>query len=163
MNAGAFGKEIGPLVNRVTVLDSSLELKNLYRSDLTFGYRFSSLKELVLEVELGLKFGNENKIKEQMEKNFRLRKKNQPQGCFTAGSVFKNPPEEKAFRLIELAGAKGLKKGAAMVSPKHANFIVNLGGARAADIFSLIEEVRERVWNKHGVLLELEIELLGRF
>jgi len=163
MNAGAFGKEIGPLVNRVTVLDSSLELKNLYRSDLNFGYRFSSLRELVLEVELGLKFGNENKIKEQMEKNFRLRKKNQPQGCFTAGSVFKNPPEEKAFRLIELAGAKGLKKGAAMVSPKHANFIVNLGGARAADIFSLIEEVRERVWNKHGVLLELEIELLGRF
>lgn len=163
MNAGAFDREIGPLVNRVTVLDSSLELKNLYRPDLTFDYRSSSLSEIILEVELGLKFGNESKIKEQMERNFRLRKKNQPQGCFTAGSVFKNPPGEKAFRLIELAGAKGVRRGEAMVSTKHANFIVNLGGARAADIFALIEEVRERVWNRYGVLLELEIELIGRF
>ncbi len=163
MNAGAFEKEIGPLVNRVTVLDSSLELKNLYRSELTFGYRSSSLKEVILEVELSLKPGDDRKIKEQMEKNFRLRKKNQPQGCFSAGSVFKNPPGEKAFRLIESVGAKGLKIGEAMVSPKHANFIVNLGGARSADIYSLIEEVKERVWNKYNILLELEIELLGRF
>lgn len=163
MNAGAFEKEIGPLVNRVVVLDNSLELKSLNRFEITFGYRSSSIKEIILEAELILKPGDERKIKEQMEKNFRLRKKNQPQGCFSAGSVFKNPPGEKAYRLIESVGAKGLKIGEAMVSEKHANFIVNLGGARSADIFSLIEEVRERVWNKHNILLELEIELLGRF
>ncbi len=163
MNAGAFGKEIGSLVNRVTVLDSSLELKNLYRSELTFGYRSSSVKGVILEAELMLKRGEEKKIKDQMEMNFRLRKKNQPQGCFSAGSIFKNPPGDKAFRLIESAGAKGLKVGGAMVSPQHANFIVNLGKASSADIYSLIKEVRERVWNKHNILLELEIELVGRF
>lgn len=163
MNAGAFDKEIGPLVNRLTVLDSSLELKNLHRSELTFGYRSSSINEVILEVELSLKPGDEKKIREQMEKNFRLRKKNQPQGCFSAGSIFKNPPGEKAFRLIESVGAKGLRVGKATVSSKHANFIVNLGGASSADIYSLIKEVRERVWNKYNILLELEIELLGRF
>ncbi len=89
------------------------------------------------------------------------RRRKQPLGLPNAGSVFKNPPGEHAGRLIELAGLKGRTVGRAQVSPEHANFIVNLGGASAADVRSLMSLVQDAVWSRSGVWLEPEVRLVG--
>jgi UDP-N-acetylmuramate dehydrogenase len=102
-------------------------------------------------------------IRQKMEEYQAQRKARQPLSAWSAGSVFRNPPGDAAGRLIEAAGCKGLRAGGALVSPKHANFIVNPGTATASDIASLMAEVQRRVWAGFGVWLEPEITLLGEF
>lgn len=166
-NAGAFGHEIGERVAWVTVLDPAGRRQRLSAAEVGFGYRQSRLRrasgqEVVLEVALRLERADPGVLVERIAEQTRWRHAHQPRGA-SAGSVFRNPPGEAAGRLLEAAGLKGRVRGAAQISPSHANFVLNLGGASARDIWQLIQEARHAVRERTGVELELEIELLGEW
>lgn len=166
MNAGAYGSEISDVLSAVTVLTRTGETKRLERSELTFGYRCSSLLEegyIVLRAEVLLKKGDPVLIEARMKELTAQRKEKQPLEYPSAGSTFKRPEGDFAGRLIEEAGLRGFSSGGAMVSEKHCGFIINYDHASAADIYALINEVRERVYEKSGVMLEPEVRLLGDF
>jgi len=186
-NAGAFGREIGDLVEEVKVLDvgsSRLEVKKLRNKDCKFGYRDSIFKKkenwIILEAALKLKRGKRKEIEEKIKEILRLRKEKQPLEFPSAGSVFKNVPIEKVPKkirekfkekikdgflpagvLIEAVGLKGFQIGGAKISEKHANFIVNVGGAKASDVKELIEKIKKEVKKKFKIQLEEEIKLVG--
>ena len=164
MNAGAFGGEAADLVETVSALDAEGRAHRLGASELGFGYRHSSLPEgwIVTEVTLRGAPGDGARIRARMHGIKAEREASQPLRVATGGSTFKNPEADKAWRLIDAAGCRGLRIGQAMVSDKHCNFLVNLGGARASDIERLGERVRERVQAATGVLLDWEIHRLGR-
>ena len=162
MNAGAFGGYIGPLVAEVVIISPEGEEVRLAPEDIVFGYRQSNLsgRGIIVEALLKLKEGDAEALKEEVacyQAERRRRHPTQP----SAGSVFRNPPGNPAGRLVEAAGGKGLSIGAARVSEKHANFIVNMGGASARDIEALIELVCQRVKEKFGVELETEVRIVG--
>jgi UDP-N-acetylmuramate dehydrogenase len=162
VNAGAWDRAVGDLVEAVRgYLPSGREV-TLERSALEFGYRYTSLpaEMIIVETELILKPEKSDVIREKMA-DYRRRRRHQPADQKSAGSVFKNPPATSAGRLIEMAGCKGLKVDGAQVSSQHANFIVNLGGASAAAVRELIERVRRKVRDHSGVELELEIICVG--
>lgn len=164
MNAGAYGSSLSQVISRVTTLTEEGRFKIYANDALEFNYRSSVLKskkELVVEVVLTLQPGDPVRIKNTMEKYLREREAKQPLHQPNAGSVFKNPPGDSAGRLIEACGAKGWRVGDAQISEKHANFIVNLGKAKAADIIQLIEEVKRTVQEKFAITLETEVVLLG--
>ena len=166
MNAGAYGSEIGDVITAVTVLTSTGEKKRLERSELTFGYRHSSLLEegyIVLRAEVLLDKGDHAQIEARMKELTAQRKEKQPLEYPSAGSVFKRPEGDFAGRLIEEAGLRGYRLGGAMVSEKHCGFVINYDHASAADIYALINEVRDRVHEKSGVMLEPEVRFLGDF
>ena len=162
-NAGAYGKQMASVVQGVNVLDENYNILYLSLDDLKFGYRdsiFKHRKFICLEVFLKLKEGNILDIKEKMVSNSLLRREKQPLEYPSAGSVFRNPPLMSAGKLIEDAGLKGTKVGDAMVSLKHANFIVNLGKAKGEDVIELINLIKKTVYEKTGVLLECEQEII---
>lgn len=162
-NAGAYGKQMASVVQGVNVLDENYNILYLSLDDLKFGYRdsvFKHRKLICLEVFLKLKEGNILDIKEKMVSNNKLRREKQPLEYPSAGSVFRNPPLMSAGKLIEDAGLKGTKVGDAMVSLKHANFIVNLGKAKGEDVIELINLIKKTVYEKTGVLLECEQEII---
>lgn len=166
MNAGAAGHSLDELVSKVKVMDLSGEIKELSPAELGFGYRKSCLQQqdwIVLETELQLRKSNQEEIRQTMDELLKKRKKNQPLSFPNAGSIFKNPDSSlgPAGRLIDLAGAKGMRVGDAQVSELHANFIVNLGSAKASQVLKLIEEIQKMVKNKFGVHLELEVKIVG--
>ncbi len=164
MNAGAFGQCLGDLVLEVDVLEFDGNRRLLFGSDLLFNYRTSSLQDqklIILKTVLQLISEDPSAIAERMENNLAYRKRTQPLNLPTAGSVFRNPPGHFAGELIELAGLKGARVGDAQVSPKHANFIVNLGNASARQVITLIEMIRERVMSQFGIELVPEIRLVG--
>lgn len=166
MNAGAFGFDMSGIVESAVVLDTdALELKKYSRQQLKFGYRQSSFaaSELILEVTCKLSRADREKITATMESIFNERKKRQPLGVRSAGSIFKNPPEDSAGRLIETCGLKGYMVGGAAVSEKHANFIVNTGNATAKEIYNLIRKIQQQVYEMSGVMLEPEIVMVGEF
>lgn len=166
MNAGAYGSSVGDQVREVLLLGLDGSFKLRAREDMDFGYRSSILQRepaIVVEVTLVLKQGQPEDIRRDMKEYLTGRKNSQPMNIPSAGSVFKNPPGDFAGRLIELAGLKGLRVGGAQVSPKHANFIVNLGGATAQDVAELISRVRDAVQNNFGQKLELEVKFLGEW
>jgi len=164
MNAGCRGSEIGPLVERVEVVERNGTRRTIDREACAFGYRSSNLRDLaaaITEATLRLRPGEPAAIEQRMEAHRSWRAGAQPLGRPNAGSVFKNPPGDAAGRLIEAAGCKGLSVGAAEVSTMHANVIVNHGGATYADVRALIDTVRARVEAQFGVRLELELIDLG--
>ncbi|OPZ75369.1 MAG: UDP-N-acetylenolpyruvoylglucosamine reductase [Firmicutes bacterium ADurb.Bin456] len=164
MNAGANGQSICSLVDKVLLLSLEGVFYQKTGREIDFGYRSSVLQTkpaIVVEAEFSCYYRGKNEISAEMEEYFVRRKKTQPLGHPNAGSVFKNPPGDSAGRLIEAAGLKGLRIGDAQISTVHANFIVNLGSARAQDILELIERARERVQGCFGVELQLEIKVLG--
>jgi UDP-N-acetylmuramate dehydrogenase len=164
MNAGARDGEIKDVVKSVKILTDDGEVKVLRREDIGFSYRHSDFPggSAVLEADIVLKKGNRKDIKKKMELLIADRKSKQPLSSYSAGSIFKNPPGEvSAGRLIESAGLKGFSIGAAVVSEKHANFIINKGNASAADVLKLIEIIKERVFANTGISLEEEIKILG--
>ncbi|MBW1732883.1 MAG: UDP-N-acetylmuramate dehydrogenase [Deltaproteobacteria bacterium] len=163
MNAGAFGKETGPLVREVKTVDRSGHPSEMDASMLRFSYRSLDLEPgtVITQVLFHLYRDSPERISQRIAEFLRRRRETQPSGYGSAGSIFKNPPGNHAGRLIEEAGLKGRSMGGAMISDKHANFIVNLGGATASDIISLIRLAREEVRKKSGVLLELEIQIVG--
>jgi UDP-N-acetylmuramate dehydrogenase len=164
MNAGAYGEEAGPLIEKVGIVTSCGNAEELVSSEISFSYRKSSIQEnsIIHCVTLKLKDEKRELIKERVEKNLKLRKASQPLDMPSCGSVFKNPPDGYAARLIDASGLKGLKIGGAMISPKHANFIVNTGDAKATDILALIDIVRNRVKEDSDILLETEVRVVGQ-
>jgi len=136
----------------------------LQAKDIQKGYRWSSLKNdgyIILGCRMVGKSGSREEILERMERLTTYRLKTQPIGVPSAGSVFKNPPGHYAGRLLEEAGMKGKRVGKAQVSEKHANFIVNLGGATADEVATLMKVARRRVFDETGITLEPEIERIG--
>ncbi len=159
MNAGYGGKNISDLLSRVAVLTSEGEISNLAPANCSFSYResrFLGSGEVVLEAEFRLRKGDRAEVERRLEGYLQERKERFPAGA-SAGSVFKNPPGEKAGRLIEAAGLKGHRIGKAGFSEDHANFIINLGGAEAGDVLELIDLARKRVRQESGIGLELEL------
>lgn len=163
-NAGFNGNFIAGVVQNVTFLTGENKIERTSKSNLNFNYRESNLKGesvIILEATLQLKKGNKEEIESKIKENIKIRETKQPLHKLNAGSIFKNPPGYYAGELIEKVGAKGLSRGKAEVSTRHANFIINNGGASARDILYLIEEIEKRVKKNFGIKLEREIEILG--
>jgi UDP-N-acetylmuramate dehydrogenase len=163
MNAGTASGEFGDVIDSVTLLSVEGEIITKGREEMGFGYRTSTIPEghLVLDVRIVLRRDDRNTIKARIKDLIDTRKQRQPAGQPNAGSVFKNPQEESAGKLIEAAGLKGTTVGGAKVSDKHANFIVNTGKARASDVLAIMEIVKGKVLEVHGVRLEPEIKIIG--
>jgi UDP-N-acetylmuramate dehydrogenase len=163
MNAGTAQGEIGDVVDTVTLLAPSGEPVLRHRDEMGFGYRTANVPpgHIVLDAKVILRHGDAEKIKAQVKTLMEQRKARQPWGLPNAGSVFKNPMDEAAGKLIEEAGLKGRAAGGAMVSDMHANFIVNTGNAKAADVLALMEAIREKVLEMHRIRLEPEIKIIG--
>ena len=168
-NAGAHGGDIASSLRRVLVHEAGLGQRWLDVADLAYGYRHSMLKQrddrrfFVMQAELGFERDERAAIQQRMDAYSQYRRQTQPPGA-SLGSIFKNPPGDFAGRLIEAAGLKGLAMGGAQVSPLHANFFVNRSAdASAADYRGLIELVRQRVAERFGIWLELEIQVLGEW
>jgi UDP-N-acetylmuramate dehydrogenase len=165
-NAGAHGSDMAASLCDVVVLDAEHGPQMLTVAELEYGYRTSCLKRradrrfLVLMATLALTPSDPATILERMEHHIAYRKQTQPPGA-SLGSIFKNPPGDYAGRLIEAAGLKGFRIGGVQISPVHANFFINSGGATAADYYALIRHARETVQQKMDVELELEVELVG--
>ena len=171
-NAGAYGGYIADVLRGATVLSADGEVRCLTASELGFSYRTSRFKgqgtggkgqgEVILSAELALHGDSVEVLEGRMAEYTRRREARQPSEP-SAGSVFKRTEQYPAGFLIEQAGLKGKRIGNAQVSPKHANFIVNLGAAKASDVKALIDLARERVFTEFGIELELEIELVGEW
>ena len=159
MNAGT-DVEIGDLVERVEVVVAGERLQSFTRPE--FAYRRSTLnrRAVVCAAELRLEQSDPKTVQAELRKRIDRRNATQPLELPNSGSIFRNPPGDYAARLIEAAGCKGWRVGNAEVSQKHANFIVNRGGASCADVLALIERVRDAVREKHGVELETEVHVL---
>jgi UDP-N-acetylmuramate dehydrogenase len=164
MNAGAFGGETAAVVERVMALDAAGVRHELGAQELGFGYRHSALPEGWIAIGAVLRgvAGDERAIRARMLAIKAEREAAQPLHVATGGSTFKNPPGHKAWQLIDAAGCRGLRHGKAMVSDKHCNFLINTGGATAAELEELGEMVRERVLATSGAALEWEIHRVGR-
>ncbi|MBR5130615.1 MAG: UDP-N-acetylmuramate dehydrogenase [Alphaproteobacteria bacterium] len=164
MNAGAHGKCFDDILLSLTVVTREGEIREIDPKETEiFGYRMCYLPSdwiFVRAVLRGNK-GNTTDIMAKMLEYKKQRQNNQPTGVKTAGSTFKNPQGLQAWSLIDKAGFRGYRRGGAVVSDKHTNFLINLGGATAKDIESLGEEIREKVWNDFGVELEWEIKKMG--
>jgi UDP-N-acetylmuramate dehydrogenase len=163
MNAGAWGCEVGSWVQEVQVVTSKGELETWERSRLKFAYRALSIPKgsIIINIKFELNRKSPEEVIGKISGYLKKRNEKQPSGYPNGGSVFKNPPEDYAGRLIEKTGLKGERVGGAMISPKHANFIVNTGGARASDILALMDLARKKVKEKMGVELEPEIRVIG--
>ncbi|NHZ69617.1 MAG: UDP-N-acetylmuramate dehydrogenase [Thermotogales bacterium] len=165
MNAGAFGGETWLLVDVVQTLDRQGEIHRHGRADYQVGYRAVSgvEGEWFVSADLQLKPGDSAVAQSRIRSLLEHRSATQPTQQPSCGSVFRNPPDNYAARLIESCGLKGKQIGAAQVSEKHANFIVNLGSASAADIEALIRYVQEQVQLRYGIHLQTEVRIIGEF
>jgi UDP-N-acetylmuramate dehydrogenase len=166
MNAGAHGRELASVVDSVDVFELQAgESRSIPARDVGFRYRNSALPPdgVVTGATVRLRAGDRFEIRRAMDEARDWRRRTQPVAEPNCGSVFKNPPDDHAARLIEDAGGKGLSVGAAAVSTKHANFIIASEGARAQDVLHLVLLVQDLVADKSGVLLEPEVHLVGDF
>lgn len=164
MNAGAYGGEIKDVVESVTVCDRHGNEIVLEKDELEFGYRTSAISKkdyIVLEVVLRLEKGDKGEIRRRIDELTEKRNTKQPLDVPSAGSTFKRPEGFYAAKLIDDAGLMGLRVGGAMVSEKHAGFVVNVGNATAADVIALTDLIKEKVCEYNGVKLELEVRKLG--
>ena len=162
MNAGAYGGEICQVCHQVEVMDLSGQMHIYPGEEMDFSYRHSRLEDeggIVLGAVFSLKPSDETKIRETMADLMTRRKTSQPLDMPSAGSAFKRPVGGYAAALIEQAGLKGFGVGNAAVSQKHAGFVVNLGGATAADVKSVLQQVSDRVFDATGIRLEPEVRI----
>jgi UDP-N-acetylmuramate dehydrogenase len=168
-NAGCWGREIREVIVEVRGFLPGSGERVWGLDDLKFGYRTSALRDgalkggLVIAATLQLQRGDGEEAKRMMAKLTRERSETQPIKTKNCGSVFRNPPGDSAGRLVQAAGLKGAREGAAIVSPLHGNFILNEGGATAAEAKRLIERIQAEVKRRFNVELELEVELVGRW
>ena len=166
MNAGAYGGEMKNVVRSVRILDPASGIKRFTDAEMEFGYRTSRLKRqsgIVLSAEMELEPGDRQAITDRIAELAQQRREKQPLEFASAGSTFKRPEGYFAGKLIQDAGLKGFSVGDAQVSEKHAGFVINRGGASAAQIRQLIEEVQRIVLENSGVKLEREVIFLGDF
>jgi len=164
MNAGAYGSDMGYIVKSIKVLTPDGKIIIMENKEINYHYRTSFLKQnpdyICLEATLKLRHGDRDAILEVIRDRKKRRLDTQPLEFPSAGSVFRNPPDDSAWRLIEGIGYKGKKVGDAMVSTKHANFIINAGHASGDDIKKLISEIQKKVKSKYGIDLKVEQEFV---
>ncbi|MCD8152195.1 MAG: UDP-N-acetylmuramate dehydrogenase [Clostridiales bacterium] len=166
MNAGAYGGEMVDVLSEVTVLTPENEIRTIPAGELGLSYRHSVIPErgyIVLSAALHLIQGDPARIQARMEELKEKRVTKQPLEYPSAGSTFRRPEGYFAGKLIEDAGLRGFTVGGAQVSEKHCGFVINRGGATAADIRSLMEQVQHSVRNQFGVTLEPEVKFVGKF
>ena len=163
MNAGAWGAELKDVLLSVTLMKEDGEIAERARSRLRFSYRGLAISPswIILKGRFELKKGKKEEILERVRSYSEMRKKRQPLDYPSAGSVFKNPKEGPAGKWIEEAGLKGFRLGRAMVSERHANFIINLGKATAEEVIRLMEFVEKKVYEEKGISLEREVKVVG--
>lgn len=165
MNAGAYNSDMGYVVSRVKVLTPKMNVITMVNRELDYHYRSSFFQKhkdyIVLEATFNLKKGNRELLEEVVNDRKKRRLESQPLEYPSAGSVFRNPPDMFSGKLIEDLGYKGLCKGGAKVSEKHANFIINYDNATASDIKELIDFIKEEVKDKYGVELHVEQEFIN--
>ncbi len=163
MNAGSFGAAISDCLISLRYMDERGEVQKRLKGDMRFGYRSSSIvdRACVMEATFELKHAKAEQIQADMDYVWRERLRKHPMERPSAGSVFKNGNNGPCWSYIDRAGLRGARVGAACVSDKHPNFIVNMGGATAADVLRLIETVKKRVVEATGITLEEEVELWG--
>jgi UDP-N-acetylmuramate dehydrogenase len=164
MNAGAYGREIKDVLVSASTLDRAGREHVIDAAGMGFSYRHCRVDPdwIFVEAHVRGEIGEPAAIAQRMAEIRAVRKATQPIRARTGGSTFRNPPGDTAWRLIAAAGCRGLRRGGAMVSPQHANFLINTGAATAADLEGLGEEVRRRVHEHSGVVLEWEIRRVGR-
>lgn len=165
MNAGAYGGQTADVIESAECLTASGEIKTLKKEDMRLGYRSSVFKNgglIIISLTLALKKGDKAEIKAEMDDLLNRRKQKQPLEYPSAGSTFKRPEGYFAGALIEKNGLKGLTVGGAQVSEKHAGFVINRGGATAADVKALIGKIQKKVFENDGVMLEPEVIFKGR-
>lgn len=165
MNAGAWGGRIEDVLRSVVLASCDGRIEDVEPADLKMAYRSSALRgsdRFVVEATFSLELGDTEEIRDRMAEFDQKRAARQPPGR-TAGCVFKNPPGDRAGRLLDQAGARGLSEGGAQVSDVHANFVVNTGSAAASDIRRLVQKMQSCVEKKSGVRLEPEIEFIGEW
>jgi UDP-N-acetylmuramate dehydrogenase len=163
MNAGAYGGDVAGAVEAVEAISSQGEVVRFHASGLRFGYRRVELPPgtVVTAVRFRLRREDPRAVRGRLDEARLRRTSSQPSGRANAGSIFKNPPGDHAGRLIEAGGLKGARAGRARISERHANFIVNEGGARAGDVKALMDLAQRVVWERSGVWLEPEVRLVG--
>ena len=165
MNAGAYKSDMGYIVESVKVLTPDMKVVTFVNKEMQFHYRSSFLQKhpgyICLEVVLELKIGKKEAIEEVIRDRRKRRLESQPLEYPSAGSVFRNPPDQFAGKLIEDVGLKGMKKGGAMVSDKHANFIVNYKNASSSDVKYLIDACHDKVLETYGIDMKIEQEFVN--
>lgn len=163
MNAGTRSEWLGSRVVRVTSYKLGTGLVSRQASDVEWGYRYTSFPadEVLVECVLSVNPAEQALIRAKMEEKLTRRKRTQPLDDASCGSVFRNPEGRSAGALIEGAGLSGARVGGARISPKHANFIVNTGGASAADVKALIDQAKQKVKQHYGIELTTEVRFLG--
>ena len=163
MNAGAWGGEISENLVHVEIMNSKNEIQKIQKKDLNFSYRQSSFNkdDILLSAKFNLKKADKDIIKENFIEAQSGRKKSQPLNKRSAGSLFKNPKNNSAGKLLDEAGLKGFSIGDAKISEKHANFFINDGDATSKDMLMLIKKAHKEVKDKFNVNLSLEVKLMG--
>ena len=163
MNSGCYGDDISKILISVQVMDFDGNVKAIQSSDIKFYYRGSSLDDNLIIISATLRGKKDNNLNVQQKINsFIKEKKNtQPSKIKTCGSTFKNPENQKAWKLIKDSGCVGMAVGDAQISEKHCNFFVNKGNAKSKDLEQLINQVQSKVLEKTGINLELELQIIG--
>lgn len=160
MNAGLAEKNIGDIVQTVTVMDYNGKIKTLDKNQIRFGYRESNLSGyIVLHTLIKLVKKSKRAVEDEIDRYLDYRRLNQDLSHPSAGCIFKNPPQCPAGKLIDLCGLKGKRIGGAGISKKHANFIVNLEDAKATDVLKLIKFIRKKIAQKFNINLKPEIKI----
>lgn len=164
MNAGAHGKELKDILKKVTAMDYNGNIHEFTNEECQFSYRnsrFQKEKYIILQATLELEKENSTEIKEKMDEYMQFRKEKQPIEYPNAGSTFKRGEDFVTAKLIDEAGLKGYKIGGAQVSEKHAGFIVNVDNATAKDVIELTDYIKEKIKEKFGKKINLEIQIIG--
>jgi UDP-N-acetylmuramate dehydrogenase len=163
MNAGAWGVELKDILLSITLMNEKGEVVERPRKKLKFSYRRLAIPPtwIILKGRFQLKKGRKEEILEHVRSYSEIRKRTQPLDYPSAGSIFKNPAEGPAGKWIEEAGLKGFRMGQAMVSDRHANFIINLGKATAQEVINLMEWVERKIYEEKAISLERETRVVG--
>ena len=163
MNSGCYGEDISGIIVSVQVMDFNGNIKVIQSSGIKFHYRGSNLDNNLIFISATFKGKKDNKsnIQKKMNTSMEQKKITQPSKIKTCGSTFKNSENQKAWKLIKESGCAGMKVGDAQISEKHCNFFVNTGNAKSKDLEKLIYQVQNKVLNKTGINLELELQIIG--
>lgn len=163
MNAGAYGSELKDIVAEISFVNSNGSIRNVQREDLRFEYRNLIMPKgtIIVSAQFKLQQGAGDEIHQKVSEIIATRKKKHPLGYRNAGSIFKNPKNMPAGKIIDDLGLKGVQIGDAQISDVHGNFIVNLGSAKAQDVVQLIDVVIQRVRKEKNIILEPEVKIIG--
>ena len=164
MNSGCYDEDISKILVSLQVIDFDGNIKVINSSNIKFHYRGSSLDSNLIFISATFKgkMSNKQDIQNKMNNLITKKKMTQPSKIKTCGSTFKNPKNKKAWKLIKDSGCAGMKVGGAAISEKHCNFFVNEGNAKSKDLEELITQVKEKVLEKTGINLELELQIIGK-